>query len=421
MSRLSLAILAALVAGLVAGAVLAGTAPAGTIASIAAPVGKFWLDALTMTVVPLVFALIVTGIMAAAAQASSGRIAARALAWFAVLLVAASLVGGLVALLALALVPVPEAAAALRSMGAAGEALPPASHWLASISPINPIRAAADSTMIPLVAFALLFGLAAGRIEDALRASVARVFEAIAQTMLRIVHWVLLVAPVGVFALALGVGLRMGAGVAGVLAHYVAVVILACVVTTLLAYVAVLLFGRLGVIGFSRAALPSQIIAISTQSSLASLPAMVEAAPALGVARGDAGVVLPLAVSLFRAASAAANVAVALYLAQLHGVPVGVPAFVAGVAIAAVVSVAAVGLPAQVSFFAIIAPVCIAMGVPVALLPLLLAIETIPDLFRTLGNVTWDLAVTRIAARSGDADAKRGNQPLRTSFDLSGT
>lgn len=410
MTRLSLAILAALLAGLATGAALAAHAGAATVAAIAAPVGKFWLDALTMTVVPLVFALLVTGIMAAAAKATSGRIAARALAWFAGLLLAASLVGGVVALLALALVPVPDAAAALRSAGgsagSAGGALPPASHWLASISPINPVRAAADSAMIPLVAFALLFGVAASGIEEALRASIARVFEAIAQTMLRIVHWVLLVAPVGVFALALGVGVRMGAGVAGVLAHYAAVVIVACLAATLLAYVAVLLCGRLGVVAFARAALPSQIIALSTQSSLASLPAMIEAAPGLGVARGDAGVVLPLAVSMFRAASAAANVAVALYLAQVHGVAIGVPAFAAGVAIAAVVSVAAVGLPAQVSFFAIIAPVCLAMGVPVALLPLLLAIETIPDLFRTLGNVTWDLAVTRIAAHAAAAGGR---------------
>ena len=72
---------------------------------------------------------------------------------------------------------------------------------------------------------------------------------------------------------------------------------------------------------------------------------------------------------------------------------------IAGAAIAAVVSIAAVGLPAQVSFFAIIAPVCIVMGVPVVLLPLLLAIETLPDLFRTVGNVTWDLAIARIVGR----------------------
>ncbi|HVF95018.1 MAG TPA: cation:dicarboxylase symporter family transporter [Sphingomonas sp.] len=399
MSRLSLAILGALIAGLVAGTVIAGSTAGDTAHALAAPLGKFWLDALTMTVVPLVFSLLVTGIMSAAAEASGGRVATRALLWFALLLVAVSVVGGLVAELVLGVAPVPAAASALQATGGGGPAVPATLPWLDSITPVNPVRAAADSAMIPLVGFALLFGLAASRIEDPLRASLAQLFEAVAQTMLRIVHWILVVAPIGVFALAFDVGLRMGAGVAGVLAHYVAVVIVTILLTTALAYVAATVFGRIGIVHFARAALPPQIIAISTQSSLASLPAMIEAAPALDVARADAGVVLPLAVSLFRAASAAANVAVVLYLAALHGVPVGIGSFAAGTVIAAIVSVAAVGLPAQVSFFAIIAPVCLVMGVPVVLLPLLLAIETIPDLFRTLGNVTWDLAVTRIAAR----------------------
>jgi Na+/H+-dicarboxylate symporter len=401
MSRLSLAILAALVTGLAVGTLLSGSSSGPAIAAVAAPLGKFWLDALTMTVVPLVFSLLVTGIMAAAAQASSGRVATRALVWFALLLVAVSLIGGIVASLALHLMPVPDAAAALRPTGPA-PSLPGTGSWLDSIAPINPVRAAADSAMIPLVGFALLFGLAASRIEDALRGSLTRVFEALAQTMLRIVQWVLLVAPIGVFALALGVGLRMGAGVAGVLAHYVLIVAATLLAITVLAYVAVVAFGRIGIGRFARGALPAQVIAISTQSSLASLPAMIDAAPALGVTRGDAGVVLPLAVSLFRAASAGANVAVVLYLAQVHGVPVGVASLAIGALVAAAVSVAAVGLPAQVSFFAIIAPVCVAMGVPVVLLPLLLAIETIPDLFRTLGNVTWDLAVMRITGRGGE-------------------
>ena len=123
----------------------------------------------------------------------------------------------------------------------------------------------------------------------------------------------------------------------------------------------------------------------------------------MGIERSAGGIVLPLAVSLFRAASAGANVAVGIYLAHVHGVALGAGTMIAGAVIAAGVSVAAVGLPAQVSFFAIIAPVCLAMGVPVVLLPLLLAIETLPDVFRTLGNVTADLAVARIVgARAGE-------------------
>lgn len=132
---------------------------------------------------------------------------------------------------------------------------------------------------------------------------------------------------------------------------------------------------------------------------------MVAAAPRLGVSPASAGLILPLAVSLFRAASAGANVAVAIYLAHLHGVPLPWPLLLIGALIAVPVSLAAVGLPAQVSFFATIGPVCLAMGVPVELLPLLLAVETVPDIFRTVGNVTADLAVTRLAGDRAELDA----------------
>ncbi|MEH3107667.1 MAG: cation:dicarboxylase symporter family transporter [Sphingomonas fennica] len=398
----SLRILAGLVAGLVAGTAL-GSGGAGRVAgAVAQPIGRLWLDALTMTVVPLVFALLVTGVMGAARQASGGRVAARAMLWFALLLLAAAGLAAIVTALVLDISPVPRAAAALRTTAGAAVAVPDAGDWLGNIVPTNPIRAAADTAMVPLVVFALLFGLAASGIEAEGRGVIERLFAAVGQAMLRIVHWVLWIAPVGVFALALGVGIRMGGSAAGVLAHYVATIMIACLAAMLLAYAAAVVAGRMAPLAFAKAVLPAQVIAVSTQSSLASLPAMVQAARPIGIAPATAGIVLPLAVSLFRAASAAANMGVAVYLAHVHGVAVGPVTLAIGAVVAAAVSVAAVGLPAQVSFFAIIAPVCLAMGVPVTLLPLLLAIETLPDIFRTLGNVTADLAVARIVGR-GDA------------------
>lgn len=402
MNGASIRILAGLIFGLTAGALLAGTEAGVAAGRLAQPVGRLWLDALTMTVVPLVFSLLVTGVIGAAGHAAGGRIAARALWWFALLLLAASLLAVPVTLLVLQLSPLPPAAASLAAAGGPAPSVG-GSDWLANIIPTNVIKSAADTAMVPIVVFALLFGIAATRIEDELRSQIDRTFRAVAQIMLVIVRWVLWVAPLGVLALAYAVGLRLGSGAAGVLVHYVMVVVIACLATVVMTYAWAALFGRIGPLAFARAALPPQIIAVSTQSSLASLPAMVDAAEPLGIDRSGAGVVLPLAVSLFRAASAAANVAVAIYLAHVHGVALGPWALVLGGVVAATVSVAAVGLPAQVSFFAVIAPVCLAMGVPVTLLPLLLAIETLPDIFRTLGNVTADLAVARIVGRSGQA------------------
>jgi Na+/H+-dicarboxylate symporter len=394
-SGLSIRILAALALGLLAGAAVAALAPESSngVLAIARPIGKAWLDALTMTVTPLVFGLVVTGI---AAPARAGGAAARAFGWFAVLLVGACAVGAVMSVGLLQLWPLsPE----LAPPAEAPPETASAGEWLSGFIPTNPFKAAAETAIAPLVVFALLFGFAARRIAASLRESLVSVLEAMVQTMLVIVRWVLLLGPLGVGALALVVGVQLGAGALGVLLHYVLLVSCVCLTIAILAYPVGAVLGRISPVRLVRALLPAQAVALSTQSSLASLPAMIEAAPALGVRAETAGVVLPLAVSIFRAASAAANVAVTIYLAHFHGVPLGAGALMVVVVVAAVVSLAAVGLPAQISFFATIAPVCLAAGVPVVMLPLLLAVESIPDLFRTVGNVTVDLTVTRIVGR----------------------
>ncbi|MDF0486683.1 cation:dicarboxylase symporter family transporter [Sphingomonas sp. H39-1-10] len=396
MNLRSILILAGLVLGLGVGALLGDSATGITVVAVARPIGTLWLNALTMTVVPLVFSLLVTGIVAAGREAGGSRIGIRALVWFAILLVAACLLSVVVTTVLLDVWPVPASAAALRTGADAAPAIGSTSDWLTGFIPTNPIKAASDTAMTPLVVFALLFGFAISRIEPELQRQLDLVFKAIVQAMLVIVQWILWLAPIGVCALAIGVGAKMGTGAAGALGHYVIVIAIACIATALACYVAGPLLGRVSPLAFARAVLPAQVVALSTQSSLASLPAMIDAANALGVRKAEAGVVLPLAVSIFRAASAAANVSVAIYLAHLLGIPLGAGLLLLGACVAAVVSLAAVGLPAQVSFFATIGPVCLAMGVPIGILPLLLAVETFPDIFRTVGNVTADLAVARI-------------------------
>ena len=150
---------------------------------------------------------------------------------------------------------------------------------------------------------------------------------------------------------------------------------------------------------------PVAAVAISTRSSLASLPAMLEAAKTLQVPPRVSAMVLPLAVSVFRITSPVANLAVALYCASLFGVHPTLAQYVAGAALAVAISLAAVGLPGEVTFFASIVPICSAMGIPVGALPLLVAVETIPDIFRTIGNVTADVGITASLARSRAAEA----------------
>lgn len=415
LSSLSFRVVVGLVAGLVVGALAqgAGSPLALSAVGVVEQLGQVWLNALRITVIPLVFGLLVTGIVSIADAAATGRLAVRALVVFGAMLSGAVIYGVLAGLGLLTLWPIdPEAGRALLAgipaeaaaeVGAAAQT-DGLQAFLSSLAPANLIQAAADDGVLAVVVFAIVFGFAATRLRADLRRSLSTFFEAVAEAMVVIVHWVLLAAPIGVFALALGVGLRAGLGVAGTLGHYIAIVCLSQLGLILLTYAVAVTFGRISLSRFAQAVAPAQVVAFSTQSSLASLPAMVDRArTALGVRASTAGLVLPLAVAVFRLTSPVANLAVCLYVAQLNGIELGLPALIAGGLTAFAVSIASVGLPGQVSFFAAVGPICLAMGCPLGVLPLLLAVEVVPDILRTVGNVTADLAATRIIQGGDEA------------------
>ncbi len=400
---LSLLVLAALVGGLLLGAgIHAADAPALTDgAETFEAVGALWLNALRMTIVPLVFSLLVTGVASAADVAATGRLAARAFMIFAAVLLTAALYGAGAMSSLLALWPIdPAGAAALTSAAQPGEvsASPTGFRdWLPTLAPANPIRAAAEDAILQIVVFGLIFGFAASRLPQTLRDPLITFFRAVSETMIIIVRWVLMAAPLGVFALALGIGLRTGLDAAGVLTQYVLMISAVAIGALIIPYslVAVLRgkdFGR-----FVRACAPVQVLAFSTQSSLACLPAMVERTRVeLGASARLTGVVLPLAVAVFRMTSPVANLAVALFIAKLYGLEPSTGQIVAAITVALAVSVGTVGLPGQISFFASMAPICVALGAPLEILAILLAVEVIPDIFRTVGNVTADMAVAAV-------------------------
>lgn len=409
---LTLRILIALAAGLGCGIALSewgGSSGAG-IVDVVRPVGQAWLGGLQMPLIPLIFALLVTGIAQAATTARGGGMAGRAIGLFAILLVGAAAVAAIAGTAMLRLWPVPAGAVgALGALGGAGSAadvsdVTPSAQWLLGFIPVNPLRAAADGQVVAVVLFALIFGFAVTRIASDRRARMTELFAALADTLLVVVNWVLWLAPVGVFALALVAGARSGLATAGALLHYIGFIVLICLLVTALVYPLAVLAGRIGAGRFARAVFPAQAIAFSTQSSIATLPAMIQACDGpLAVRDTSRSIVLPLAISLFRITSPPANLGVALYVAAMHGVALGPAQLAIGVGVAAIVSLAAVGLPSQITFFTTTGPICLAMGVPVEALPLLLAVETVPDIFRTMGNVTADMAAARILDQQADA------------------
>ncbi|MFM8820263.1 MAG: dicarboxylate/amino acid:cation symporter [Phenylobacterium sp.] len=405
-------ILSGLVAGLGVGALLHAFQPPGEagFVSAAAAIGGVWLDALRMTIIPLVFALLVTGMARVAETAGRGGLAGRALTVFAVLLLVATSLTALVvpALLSVWSAPA-EAASALRASAAGGAAqipqTPPLAEWLSAFIPANPVKAAADGAMASLVVFALIFGLAVSRLDARRRDALVLVLDGVQAAMMVIVRWVLVLAPAGVFLLALTVGARTGIAAVGLLGHYVVVVSIACLLAGAMGLAAAVFGGRVRPGGLAAAMTPVGAMALSTQSSLACLPVMLTACERLGVPERVRGLVLPMGVALFRITSPAGNLAVALYVAHLYGVPLAPAQVVSGVLVAALVSLAAVGVASSVTFFTTLVPIFMSMGLPMELLPLLLAVETFPDFSRTLGNVAGHVGVTAWASRWRGTDA----------------
>lgn len=416
--RAGLRVAAALAVGLGAGvaARASGLGLAGAI-DLADAIGGVWLDLLRMTVVPLIASLLVVAVGQVSDAAATGRLAFRALALFAALLAGAAVYGIAATGLALAVWPVdPASVAALRAgvdPAAAPIAEAPAlAPWLRSLVPTNPIAAAAGDEILPVVVFSALFGFGATRIPAELRGALLPVVDAVARALVAVVRGVLWAAPLGVFALGVGVGARAGIGVAAALLQYVAIVSTVAAGVVVAAF-AVARVGGVPVRRFAEAVGPVLVLAFSTQSSLACLPAMLaRARDPLGVPERVAGLVLPLAVAVFRLTSPVANLAVVVFVAHVSGVSPSIGQLTSGAVVALAVSVGTVGLPGQVSFFSAVAPIGLAVGVPLDLLPVLLAVEVIPDLFRTMGNVAADLAVTAVLGRSGaPADATAGRSP----------
>ncbi|PSJ43569.1 dicarboxylate/amino acid:cation symporter [Allosphingosinicella deserti] len=375
--------------------------------SVAEPIGTMWLDALRMTIIPLIVSLLVTGIAASAEAARASRLAFRAVILFMAVLWSGAIMSAFMTPFLLRLWPMPaEAADRLKtaltsSTDKVGE-IPTLGQFLTSIIPTNPIAAAANDAILPLIFFTVVFAFALTRLPPAQRELLTSFFRAIADAMLVIINWVLWLAPLGVFALAYVVGARAGLAAFGALIHYVIIIAAIGTIVWIGAWPLAYFGARIGPRAFTRAIGPSHAVAISTQSSLASLPAMLGGAEKVGVPVAASGVTLPLAVALFRATGPAMNLAVAIYVANWFGVPIGPMQMAAGVAVAATTTLGSISLPGSVSFISAIGPICIAMGVPIEPLVLLVAVETLPDIIRTTGNVAMDVATTAtVAKRSG--------------------
>lgn len=408
-------VLLALAAGVAVGLALSEISPdlSARVATIVEPVGTIFVNAIRMTVIPLVVSTLIVGVANVGSGGAVARIGGRGIAVFVTLLVLSGVVGALVAPPVLANVKLdPNAVAALRaSATTAGDlksgaaAIQSPAQWLVSLVPANPFKAAADGAMLPLIVFALVLGLALAATPPATRDRVLVIFRGLSESMLVVVRWLLVGAPIGVFALALPLVARLGLSAVGALATYVVLVSVAVAVFSIFVlYPAAAWLGGVSLRDFALAAAPAQAVAISARSSLAALPALMDSARTkLHLPEEICGFFLPFASAMFRVGATLGLTTGAVFLGRLYGIEIGVSQLVTLVLTATITSFSIPGIPGG-SIIAMV-PVLTAVGLPPEGVGILLGVDTIPDMFRTAANVTGQLSAATIVARGSRRDA----------------
>lgn len=407
--------LTALAAGLALGALghASQLALFSTLARAVAPLGDLWVAALQAVVLPLVVAHLLAAIVGDAGRNAVGALGARAVLLFVAMLVGAGLVTMLLAPVIIALYPVD---AAMVSAMASAAPVPDAAReaaagsgslgeWLSGLLPGNLVQAALRGDILPLLLFTALFGVAVTRLPNAQRDPLARAAQGVAAAMLIVVRWILWFTPVGVFAFVYALALGAGGTAAGMLGAFVVIQSGMLLGSTVLLYPVTVLMGRVSMRTFAVAVAPAQLVAVSTRSSIAALPALVEGGrDRLQLPAAATGFVLPLSVSVFKLNRTTSATVKLLFLAHLYGVPLGVGTLAAFLATVVILSFSSVGVPGGGSAFKTL-PAYVAAGIPIEGIVIMEAVDTIPDIFKTLLNVTGDMSAAVLLSRSSRAVA----------------
>jgi Na+/H+-dicarboxylate symporter len=391
-------VLTGLILGLILGIIIAPAESglAATAVTWIEPIGGLWVNAIRMTVIPLIVSLLLGGITASGAK-TVAQVGGKAVAWFVGLVACTTAIGGLAAPLLYRLVgaedvQIPELATAA-SVG--DVTLPPFRDWFVGLLPPNPVGAAANGDILPLVFFTVIFGLAATRIDPKLRDTVTRAAKAVSETILVVVDWILATAPVGVFALTFALAAQTGISVVVAVAGFLIVVAILLTGAILSLYPLVRVVGGIPMKLFARACAPAQAVGFSTRSSMASLPPMLEEAErTLRLPDAVSGLVLPASVSVFKFASPMTRIAGSYFVASLFGVELGPLEWGALAGFMGLLSFYSPGIPSGGLF--VMAPIYEAFGLPIEGIGILIALDLIPDMYLTVANVTGDMAVAAV-------------------------
>lgn len=368
------------------------------------PIGALWMAALQMAVLPLVILKLLAAIVGAPSSEPVGRLGLRTLLLFLAMLVAAGLFTLVIAPPLIALYDAdPATAASLRSTVSLPEIADTApvslSAWVSGLLPRNLFAAASKGELFPILLFTAVFAMAVTRLPDEKRRPLATLFQGLAAAMLTVIHWILIGTPIGVFALSYPTALRAGAGAAGMLGAFIVLVSGLLLLATFLLYPVTALFGRTSMRRFARAVAPAQLVAVSTRSSIASLPALIEGASQhLRLPATATAFVLPLTVAVFKVNRTISSAAKLLFLAHVYDIPLSAQTITVFLATVILLSFSSAGVPDGGTAFATV-PAYLAAGLPLEAVIVFEATTTIPDIFKTLLNVTGDMSAAAILSR----------------------
>ena len=400
--------IAALVIGLASGMVLHGSsAPwVAQLSQFIEPLGTLWIRALGIVVFPLIVSL---SVLAVLDTPNIGRLGGRSVAVFSAMLVAGAALtcvvapivvrfydadpGSLAALVSAATVPNDVARA-----GAGG-----ASAWLSRYVPHSIGAVVRGAWVLVVLVAAMLAAVLLRAIAGTRMTQLHAAIRWVANATQRVVGWIILVSPLGILALGFALGLRAGGRAAGFM--LAAIVIVPAVLLLFIAalYPTTSLIARVPIGRFARAAAPAQLVAATTQSSLAALPALVAGArDQLGLPVSATGFVLPLAVSIFKFNRTVSGPTQLFLLAHAFGVELAPASLVLFLLASFLQSFFTPGVPgASTPYFTL--PLYVAAGAPAEGVIMLATLDPILDVFKTLTNVTADLSAATIVSRTSSS------------------
>ncbi|QQS49587.1 MAG: dicarboxylate/amino acid:cation symporter [Acidobacteriota bacterium] len=385
---------------------------------ISDPVGQVFLRMLFMVVVPLVFASLSLGVAQLGDLKKLGRIGLKVMLYF-------LLVSAIAVTIGLSLVNTirpgvgfsPEIQAQLmETFGKEAEQKGELAksdqgfgvNTFVNIVPRNPIDAAAKTDMLAVIFFALVFGIALTLIPREKSEPVQRLLDGLGEVIIRIVGFAMNLAPYAVAALIFSTTARFGWGVLKSLLWYAICVLVGLAIHQFVIYsILVRVFARINPLEFFRRITPVMVTAFSTSSSNATLPTSIKAAEEeLGVPPQIAGFVLPLGATMNMNGTALFEGVTCVFIAQVFGIPLGIGEQLVVVLLSVLMAVGAAGVPG--GSIPLLMIVLSTIGVPPGGIAIILGVDRILDMSRTVPNVTGDLTCAAYIARTEGAELMPG-------------